>query len=107
MALSNVSNLSALDAVANIGAGGETTIIKAVQTLISRFSQDDVRLTGLFVGQMQAEGFTVATGVIYVVQSPTVKVEVLKGDAGQLYVQASLYVNSAWQKLVFFPLYVL
>jgi hypothetical protein len=107
MAVTNINNLDGLDAVANIGAGGETTIKDAVKKSLSKLAQGDPRVLGLFEGQMAAEGFAVEAGVKYTVESPTVKVEVVAEGAQQNLIRTYVKVSSAWVKVGQQPQYVL
>lgn len=107
MAVTNINNLDALNGVSNVGAGGETIIMAAVKKSLSKLAQGDPRVLDLFVGQMAAEGFAVDTGLIYTVESPTVKIEVLKEAAGQYLVRTYVLVSAAWVKVGQLPLYVL
>ena len=107
MALSNINNLDALDTVANIGAGGEAIIKEAITTTFKRFLGDESRLINLFVGQLAAEGFTPDVGVVYVIESPTVRLSISKAAAGQYYVEAYLNVSSVWTLVNKAPLRVL
>jgi hypothetical protein len=96
MAVTNINNLDGLDAVANIGAGGETTIKECVKKMLSKLAMGDPRLLDLFVGQMAAEGFTADVGTLYTVESPTVKIVVIKEAAGQHLIRAYVLVSAAW-----------
>lgn len=100
MATTNINNLDGLDAVANIGAGGETTIKECVKKLLSKLAMGDPRTLDLFVGQMAAEGFaSVNAGLLYTVESPTVKIEVIKEAAGQHLLRIYVLVSAAWVKV--------
>jgi hypothetical protein len=99
MATTNINNLDGLDAVANIGAGGETTIKECVKKALSKLAMGDPRTLDLFVGQMAAEGFTADVGTLYTVESPTVKVEVIKEAAGQHLIRVYVLVSAAWVKV--------
>lgn len=84
MAATNISNIDGADAVANVAAGGETVLKSAVTEAITRVAQEDKRVVELFFGQMSAEGFALtAPGLLYYIQSPTVKVEVWAQASGQ------------------------
>ena len=99
MAVTNINNLDGLDAVANIGAGGETIIKECTKKVLSKLAMGDPRVLDLFVGQMAAEGFAVDVGTIYTVESPTVKIEVVKEAAGQYLIRAYVLVSAAWVKV--------
>jgi hypothetical protein len=100
MATTNVSNLDGLDAVANIGAGGETTIKECVKKALSKLAGGDPRTLDLFVGQMAAEGFaSVDTGLLYTVESPTVKLEIIKEAASQHLIKVYVKVSGVWSKV--------
>ena len=96
MAVTNVNNLDGLDAVANVGAGGETIIKECVKKALSKLAMGDPRVLGLFEGQMAGEGFTPVTGLLYTVESPTVKVAILKEAAGQHLIRVYVLVSAAW-----------
>jgi hypothetical protein len=100
MATTNINNLDGLDAVTYIGAGGETTIKECVKKALSKLSMGDPRVLDLFVGQMAAEGFNgVVAGTLYTVESPTVKIEVIKEAAGQHLIRVYVLVSAAWVKV--------
>lgn len=97
MATTNVNNLDGLDAVANIAAGGEVIIKDCVNKIIAKTAQGDPRILGLFIGQMAAEGFVLTKpGLLYTVESPTVKIEVYEEAAGQKMIKAYVLVSAAW-----------
>jgi acetyl-CoA acetyltransferase len=103
MAVTNINNLDGLDAVANIGAGGETVIKAAVKLVLKQLAGNDPRHVDLFVGQMAAEGFdlvgsNLTAGLQYTVESPTVKVEVYAEQAGQRLIRAYVLISAAWSK---------
>lgn len=100
MATTNINNLDGLDAVTNVAAGGETTIKECVKKALSKLAMGDPRVLDLFVGQMAAEGFaSVNTGILYTVESPTVKVEIVKEAAGQHLIRVYVLVSAAWVKV--------
>lgn len=99
MATTNINNLDGLDAVPNVGAGGETTIKECVKKAISKLAMGDPRILGLFEGQMAGEGFVVQTGLLYTVESPTVKFEIIKEAAGQHLIRAYVSVSAAWVQI--------
>lgn len=107
MATTNIDNLDGLDAVANIGAGGETVIKDAVKKALSKLAQGDPRVLDLFVGQMAAEGFATKAGIQYTVESPTVKVEVVAEGDQQNLIRTYINVSAAWVKIGQQPQYVL
>jgi hypothetical protein len=95
MATTNINNLDGLDAVANIGAGGETFIKAALKTVL-RGIRDD-RLFDLFIGQMAAEGFAVTApgSVRATLESPTVKLTFTL-QTGRTVVLAQFLVDAVW-----------
>lgn len=99
MAVTNVNNLDGLDAVPNVGAGGETIIKDCVKKALSKLAQGDPRVLGLFEGQMAGEGFTAEYGVLYTVESPTVKIEVVNEAQGQRLIRTYVKVGSDWVKV--------
>jgi hypothetical protein len=96
MAVTNINNLDGLNAVPGFTADDET-LVKAIVTEVL-FHGNFRALSGLFVGQMAAEGFIdIDVGELRAtLESPTIQIRFYDTGVGKTQVNVYELVSAAW-----------